>query len=302
MIKVKESSRENIALAYQNKIYDLYLNGKLKTSFPDPILDSIFTHLVLIQHKNPKSILILGIQSADIVREALKHGVSSIDFISENPGINEMLKEYLIIDNKSFSVINKDFAEYARTTKKKYDLVIYRAEEPENLLLNRLYTSRVIKDIKKILNNDGMFVSSIIGDYYYMDNESLLFNKSHFNTLNKIFKNCDVVPGDNIYYFSSDSADNFSLDLNKIIKRYFERNIKSDFFNAEYFFEILKKQKADDFKIKLDNYKMKLLNKQTKPIFYNYSSYLYSKKNNSTDTLIPEFLLTGYSKFIIFFS
>jgi MFS family permease len=63
-------------------------------------------------------------------------------------------------------------------------------------------------------------------------------------------------------------------------KRYHDRKINAVFFDNAFFSEILKKQKFEDYKIKLENADFKYINRDSKPISYYYNGYVLTKPAN----------------------
>ena len=120
------------------------------------------------------------------------------------------------------------------------------------------------------------------------------------NTLKKIFRYVCIIPGDKIYFICSQSNSQMSFDPDEIIKRYNDRKISSDFFEANYYYEILNKNKLNDFKEKINDSQIKIINKDSRPVSYFYNTYLFSNFDYTENPVFQNFLINPYSIYLIF--
>jgi len=81
LIYSKDTEYQNVALGFKDGQYNIYLNGVISNSFPDPYSDALLIHSNLIQHKAPKKVLLIGLSSNNLIREALNYDIERIDFI-----------------------------------------------------------------------------------------------------------------------------------------------------------------------------------------------------------------------------
>ncbi|MES2837026.1 MAG: polyamine aminopropyltransferase [Bacteroidota bacterium] len=164
----KSSPYQRIILTSEKGVTKLYLNNNLQFSSNDEYrYHEALVHPGLSKIKNPENILILGGGDGLALREVLKYpSVKSIKLIDLDNSIthlfntSEPLKK---LNNNSLSssklqVINTDAFKWIKETKEKFDFIIIDFPDPSNFSVGKLYSTMFYKEIKKVLNQGGLFV------------------------------------------------------------------------------------------------------------------------------------------------
>ena len=149
----------------QNSIYQ---NGLILFSSSDIMSAEESVHLALLQHPEPKNILLIGGGISGGIKQALKHkSITNVDYVEIDPKVIELGKKYLPEDDlpgiseKNVSIFNTDGRLFIKRCKKKYDCIISNIPDPHNAQLNRFYTVEFFSEISRILNNGGIFSLSV---------------------------------------------------------------------------------------------------------------------------------------------
>jgi spermidine synthase len=116
-----------------------------------------------------KQVLVLGAGSGSDVAAALQHGVEHVDAVEIDPAIIQLGREYhpdRPYDDPRVTIINDDARHYLRTSKKKYDLVVFALIDSLTLqssfsgvrLESYMFTEESFRDVRKRLTRDGVLV------------------------------------------------------------------------------------------------------------------------------------------------
>ncbi|MFH1825000.1 MAG: hypothetical protein ABH873_07245 [Candidatus Firestonebacteria bacterium] len=293
-----DSKYQNISLGVRESQYSLFENGHISISFPDEYSDASFIHPVMVQHPNPKKVLIIGTPTLGLVKESLLHNIDEIHFVElDSEKINMVLKFQNITDIKGVKIFYSDGRYSVKNTKEKYDIVIVNLSDPSTSLVNRYFTKEFFTETKNILNKDGVFVTSLTSAVNYLGEEVANYNVSIYHTLKQVFKFNLASCGDRTYFFASDS-NVVSLDSDILKERFLKRKVKSKYFNEHYFKTLFEKDKVEWFKNELENYKTKVINTDTRPVTYFFNLILWSR---FTSSYLPGFIKKIFSIQVILF-
>lgn len=142
--------------------------------------------------------------------------------------LGKLIDDYDLENNKRLNLITEDGRTYLNNNTKKYDAILndaFSGETPAKTLT----TIENIKNIKKSLNTNGVYLTNIISS---LEGEDSKFLKAEVNTLKQVFKNVYVIPctyKDNIYIHQNnmviatdddlkyDEAYDLNIDDNEII-------------------------------------------------------------------------------------
>ncbi len=207
------------------------------------------THYAILQHPDPKNVLLISGGASGTTNEILKYNISLIDYVELDPLIIEIGKRYTTnLDNNKIKIHNIDGRLFVKQTNKKYDVVIIDLPDPDSVQVNRFYTIEFFSEIKRILNSGGIISLSLGGGENYLSEEAKKLNSAIYQTLNIVFNNIIIIPGRINYYVASDSV----LDYNykerikekgietKYMEFYLDGKITQD--RIDYIFDAVKEK------------------------------------------------------------
>ena len=156
----------------------------------------------------------------------------NMDVVEIDGGITEIAKKYFYLDkllvdydiqnNKRLNLITEDGRTYLNKNTKKYDAILNDAFSG-NSPAKTLTTIENIKNVKKSLNKNGVYLTNIISS---LDGEKSKFLKAEVNTLQHVFKNVYVIPcHDNNDVYSSQNNMVIATDDNLSFEHSFKLNI-----------------------------------------------------------------------------
>ena len=140
-----------------------------------------------LSHKNNLNILNIGLGAGYTTQEILKrNNVSNLDVIEIYQEVIDNLREFEtyfdIVSDERTNIICADAYNYVETCDKKYDIVVMDICQPEIECSGKLFEEDFIKNVKKILKEDGIFLIW----YYHVNNKRKDHaNKVYFNLKNE---------------------------------------------------------------------------------------------------------------------
>ena len=189
VIHSQQSSYQDITVTKSDDEFRMYLNGAIQFSSKDEYrYHEALVHVPMMQHQNPKSILLLGGGEGLAAREILKYpSVEKIDLVDLDPAVTKISSEMALITelnekslfNEKVNVFNLDAFVFLLESKNQYDLIIADLPDPTSETLARLYSNAFYKLAIKRLTRDGILCtqatsSELTKNAFWCINETLL--------------------------------------------------------------------------------------------------------------------------------
>ncbi|OIO33805.1 MAG: hypothetical protein AUJ70_02535 [Candidatus Omnitrophica bacterium CG1_02_40_15] len=328
LIENADSIYGNISVTKLGNQHSFYENGTLMFTEGDSSTSEESVHYAMLEHPEPKKILLIGGGTGGAINQILKHKVDRIDYVELDPLIISLSQKYLppLTDDR-VNIIHMDgrlfVKDYSSRLRSKntnivraseasrepsgYDVVILNLPDPYTASLNRFYSLEFFKEVKQILEPAGIFSFGLLSSENYISPENAVYLSCIYNTLKKEFNDIKILPGDTITFIASQTPGMLTEDANTLIKRLKERNIKTKFVR-EYYLPF----KLDPLRIKyvesaIQKFKNTKINTDFKPIGYLYHAILWISFFDATRNLLPYidninigiFILIAFAIFII---
>jgi spermidine synthase len=206
LIDQVDSPYSSLAITETSGQLNFYQNGDPLFSTDDVITNEESVHFAMLQHHNPKNILLISGGISGSIDEILKYNVTSVDYVEADPEIIQLGNKYVknISKNSKVNIINRDARLYLKEHGKKYDVVLINLPDPSNTFLNRYYTIEFIEELKRRLSSSSVISLSLSSSANYLSNESRSLHSSLFATLKLVFENVIIIPGQQNYFLASD--------------------------------------------------------------------------------------------------
>ena len=258
----KSTPYGNIAVTNNQGQLNFYENNLLLFSSNQPTENEETVHYTMIQHRNPKDVLLLSGGTPGVIKEIMKYSVKQLDYVEINPWLIRAVDKYSgIYDTSAVNVINQDARLYLKRTQKQYDVVLINLPDPSTVQMNRFYTQQFYEELKDNLTKQGVIGFSVSGSANYLSEESRRLYSSLHNTLNTVFKHVTVIPGNKNYFIASDGR-----LTHQIAAAITERGLNTEYVNRYYIQDDLLKQRAEKI---LNTLSRDIsINKDFKPVTY----------------------------------
>jgi spermidine synthase len=241
---IADSPYGRITVQARNGQRVFYQNGLLSFETQGTFSEEV-VHFPLLIHPNPKRVLLIGGIAGDI-RETLKHPVDDIAYVELDPILIQIAQAHLPPEDASFlqdprvSIELTDGRLYARqmasriqaNTAEPFDVVILNLPEPATGSINRFYTHEFFTQVHKILDTEGIFTLNLPSSENYWSPELARRNGSVFKTLEDIFPEVVVLPGEHNFYLASTKP--FETLPSTLADRLAERDVETRWVTPSY--------------------------------------------------------------------
>lgn len=230
LVFYKDTPYGNLVVTRNENQFNFFDNSKFLFSTENTIENEEAVHFAMLQHKNPKKVLLLSGGVNGLTKEMMKYKVEYITYLEINPVLVELGKKFTTnLSSSKIRIIYEDARYFINRTKEKFDVVIIALPEPTTAQLNRFYTLEFYKELKKILNTNAVVSFGLLSSNEYLSAEVKNINSVIYNTLNKVFKNIIILPGNRNYFVASDG-----ILSSEIVKLASNNNLNNAYVNAFY--------------------------------------------------------------------
>jgi spermidine synthase len=285
VVESRTSIYGNVTYVEDEEQKSLYENGLLLFSYPDRFSAEESVHFALLEHPNPKRVLLIGGGAGGGLTEVLRHPVERVDYLELDPLIIEIARNHFppevknVLDDPRVEVHNTDGRLFLKQTSQAYDIILLNLPDPYTAQLNRFYTREFFQICKNKLASGGVFSFRISSAENYISPELQDFLGCIHGTLNDIFPHIKVVPGEADIFLASMSSGMLTLDPAVLIDRLAERNIQNDLlFVREYYLPFrLSPERLQTLATAL-SVDVARRNTDLAPVCYYYDAVLWSKQ------------------------
>lgn len=282
LILSKNSIYGNIAVTKWGGQYSLFQNGLHLFTTKDTLTQEEIAHYPLLEHPEPKRVLLIGGGLGGTLDELLKHPVERVDYVEIDPLIIQFAKRYLPaeeltalndprvhlhhIDGRLFVKNRLDHT---------YDVIIINLPEPFTAQLNRFYSLEFYSEIERLLSPDGVISFGVTSSENYISQGQGRLLASIFATLKDIFAEVKVFPGDTNYFFGTKKLGLLTYNPYTLIDRLKERGIGTKYVE-NYLRWKLTKERIVYLESSIKESRDAKINKDFAPIGYFYDMILWS--------------------------
>ncbi|OIO37903.1 MAG: hypothetical protein AUJ71_04245 [Candidatus Omnitrophica bacterium CG1_02_49_16] len=265
----------NLVLTQTGNLKELFRDGLITASFPDPRSHEEIAHWPLLAHPDPKDIFLTGGAATGELREILKHPVRRVEVAEIDGSLFKFLKPVLspgdlaALKDPRLRVHLVDGRFFLKHTPNAYDCILLNLPEPSNAQINRFYTQEFFQEAKKRLRPGGILALAIPSSENYLPPQMAFYNSSIFLTLRSVFKEVSLVPGTPLIYLAHDNP--LNLDPGTLADRTRERGLNNTVVVPSYFGIKLDPARVQFFLDKLTRGPRSDLNRDFLPVTYYYS-------------------------------
>lgn len=287
LISTNDTKYGNLTVLKKDEQYTLLENNSIFITYPDAESAEEKVHFAMVQHQNPKTILILGGSALESLGEILKYDVDQIHYVELDPETINTLERYFpdysrkALEDRRVQIHLSDPRTYIGSVKDKFDMVILNIPDPVNIQINRLYTKEFFKKVSRVLNPGGVFSFSISASENFLTTDEARLLKCLENTVSSVFLNTIIIPGRTCHFISSQDRGYLTQSPEFILKRLADRGIQTIYVSPYFLPFRLSADRISYFNSLLREQKEVSLNTDLKPVCYFYDMVLWSSKMKS---------------------
>jgi len=264
-----------VALA-QAEQFGLYHNGALAFSAPEPIAAETLAHLTLLDHPDPRRVLLVGGGVDGTAAEILKHPLIELDYVELDPAVISIARDChglgvdRLMRHPRLHFSRRDGRLFVkRAPRRHYDVIIVNLPEPSTALLNRFYTLEFFGEARRALTNRGVLCLGLPSAENYMGTEMQALLGSVYHSLRHVFADVVVTPGDHSYFFASPTTGFLTVDAQALGQRWEQRAVPVRYFGPYYIESILLPERVESIRRTCES-APRLVNRDFRPVGYFY--------------------------------
>lgn len=283
LLAVYDTAYHNIALLKKESQVSVFTNGLWLFSEPDRLSAEHMAHLALLQHPNPRTILVLGGGIAGLLEELLKQpGIRNIDYVEPDPDFIRLLKPHLSpemeasLEHPLVRRFHQDPRVFMRLSQARYDVILMNMGDPITAQMNRFYTTEFFTLVKQRLLPGGIFSFSVSGGESMLGPTQARFLGSIKKTLLQVFPKTLIYPGDQIRFFATDVSGVLLSDHSALANRISERNLQLTYIREDILRNALSPFRLDYLKSILEDITGTAVNRDFFPICYFHNLMMWA--------------------------
>ena len=237
----KDSPQGNIVITRRKNLWSVYNNNTLLFDSENFMMNEEAVHFAMLQHPDPKNVLLVSGGLSGQVAELKKYGNISIDYVEDNRWLMALMKDTLKkMTDERLNTYVTDPLRFIRTTQKMYDVVILNLPGPSTLQANRYYTIEFFRLIKQKLSSGAVLSFGLQAPPNYLNSEAVDLNSTLFATLKRVFQNVIIIPGEKNYFLASDAL--LTYNIAQAVQ---EKGLTNKYVNQFYFDDTLLKSRGE---------------------------------------------------------
>jgi spermidine synthase len=181
----------------------LFANGSLAFETGSALAGEQWVHLPLLAHPNPRRVLLIG-GGPRAVREVLRHSPDRVVYFELDPTIIRAVRRYTppdfsrVLDDPRVQVSLGDARLHLPAMQhrgERFDVVLVALGDPTTAQLNRYYTLRWFRQVRRVLAPDGLVGFQLMSSGDYLSGALRQYNACVLQTARRAGLQVSVFPG-----------------------------------------------------------------------------------------------------------
>jgi spermidine synthase len=283
-LKASENSiYSNLTVVGEQSGYSFYSNGLHTFTVPNRALAEPVAHFPMLEHPDPRKVLLIGGGVGGSLGEILKHPVKEVDYVELDPLVIELAREWL--DDRSLAplsdprvrIANVDGRLFVKRADREYDVVILDLPEPFTAQLNRFYTREFFQEVSDILGDQGVFSLAILSSANYISAEHQRFLNCIYRTLEESFPEIITIPADDVIFLIACKSEGIlTYDREVLSSRLRERQIENRYVSEYQMPAWLEPWRVKTFAERIREPQNVSINTDFRPVSYYYDMVLWT--------------------------
>lgn len=270
---------------YQDQT-ELFQNGQPVLSFPDRRENSRRAAFLLSQHPGPDTVLLIEHGAGGLIRALLHARITRLDYLARDQDSFRFLLPHLnaqdraALDDPRLRVHFTDGREFLLHPPRRYDVIFSNLPSPADAGGNRFFTEEFFILARDHLSPGGVFGCSIPSSENYLEGDALRLLQSVYATLQKVFPEVIVSPGEPAFIFASSAAGSLSANPETLLARFSRIFRKLPDFVPEEFFQLFPPSRTGKLNATLASGPA-LINTDARPVTYLLNLILWDRFSDS---------------------
>ena len=240
VVRTTQTPFGNLVVTQMGEQYSFHQNGLWFFTAPDLQSAEESVHYALLEHPTPHRVLLLGGGAAGGVTETLRHPtVESIVYVELDPEIVRLAERTLpkfwteTLRDPNVRIAYQDGRRFIQQTQETFDVIICHLPNPYTAQLNRFYTVEFFRQARQRLNTDGLLVIDAASSENAIGPELATFLASLSSTLQEVFSDLVIIPGETIRFIAATSPGILTRDPDVLVRRLKDRGLTTQYVRAD---------------------------------------------------------------------
>lgn len=277
LVETHYSRYGHLAVTEQAEQYTFYENGLSLFSLPAILTPEELAHYSLLQHRQPREVLLIGGGISGLVQEVLRHKVQRVCYVELDPQIITTAQKYLspedrraLADSRVEVFLNLDGRLFVKRTRQPFDVILVCLPDPSTAQLNRFYTLEFCREARQALRGEGVLALRLSSGENYLSPETQLLNACLDRTLRQVFADVVVLPGETALFLACPSPGRLTTQPEVLAARFRQRGLKPKYL-TEYDFTLrMMPERMEWLRDSMNKASQVKLNRDFFPICYYY--------------------------------
>ncbi len=249
IVATAESRYASLAVVQSEGQRTLFVDALPALTHPNKRVAEQTIHTALLQHPDPRNILVMGGGLAQAAGEAFKYDIETLDYVQVDPVITSLEREYLAgaagsqasydtsdpFSDPRVSVFNVDGRLFVNEgLGGPYDVVVLDIPNPATVLMNRFYTAEFFLGVKRLLRPGGVVALTCGSVANYVSPSLGRLLACQAATLRSVFRYQGMLPLGEVHFVASDMPYRLTSDGAELADRLAERAIETRFMRDYY--------------------------------------------------------------------
>jgi spermidine synthase len=231
----------NLVVAQTEGSASLYENGLVLFDVPNPAAAEEAVHFALLEHSEPRSLLLIGGGVNGSLAQALQHpSLQRLDYVELDPAIPELAAAWFPREwapartDPRVHVHASDGRLFLKNAGTTFDVIVVNLPDPETAQLNRFYTLEFFREARRGLSPGGILSLHATASENYISPSSAEFLRCIYRTLREAFPEVIAIPGDTVHFCATDRPGILTTDPAVLLRRLRERGVRTDYVSEFY--------------------------------------------------------------------
>ena len=214
-------------------------------TYPDPLTAEHLVQFGLLEHPEPRRVLLLGGGVAGLGAEILKtRTVTELTYVELDPYLVRLAQGLLpavadLSRDPRVHLIYQDARRFIETTDQRYDVILMALPEPKSAQLNRFYTREFYRLVARKLLPGGVFSFALPGAETSLSPLRAAYLAMAYHTLGQVFSEVVAFPGGQVRFFASAGPGVLASDPEVLVRRLKQRRLSLQYVREYYLLQDL---------------------------------------------------------------
>lgn len=240
LVASMDTRYQNLAVTESDGQYNLFGNGRIYFSFPDPQGYEHSIHFVMAQNPAAKRVLLIGGNPVGDIPELLKYPLERLVHVELDPGVGKIVSgvapaEYAaVMADRRVARITDDAPRYVKQCGEKFDAILVNAPDPGTAAANRFFTLEFFRDLRRILDSRG-FVYTAVSSSERLQGEAIDLGASIYKSIKAVFPVVFVTAEARNRFVAGGPESGLTFDRDTLFRCSKEAGIAAKYFRPVYF-------------------------------------------------------------------